>query len=406
MGIVEKIKEIEAEMARTQKNKATEYHLGVLKARLAKLRSELLDPTSGSGGGGKGDGFEVARVGDARVALIGFPSVGKSSLLNHLTDTKSEEAAYEFTTLTCIPGNVYYKGCRIQLLDLPGIIEGAAYGRGRGRQVIAVAKSADLILMVLDAGKEEEKNHREILERELETVGLRLNKEPPRIYFKVKNAGGIKFNATVKLTRMGDDPYDTVYKILHEYRIHNAEVIFRDDYGVDEFIDVVEGNRKYVKCLYVYNKIDTVCIEDVDHLARLPYSTVCSIRMNLNVETVLELIWEYMGLLRIYTKKRAEPPSFDEPVVLSKYRNGLTVEGAVSQISLELLEKFNYALVWGTSTKYSPQHCGLAHILEDEDVIQIVKKTVTQEKHDKNYAQQCQAVYDKYKKKKKAAKGG
>ena len=71
--------------------------------------------------------------------------------------------------------------------------------------------------------------------------------------------------------------------------------------------------------------------------------------MNLNVATVLELIWEYMGLLRIYTKKRAEPPSFEEPVVLSKYRNGLTVEGAVSQISLELLEKFSYALVWGTA---------------------------------------------------------
>ena len=141
---------------------------------------------------------------------------------SHLTDTKSEEAAYEFTTLTCIPGNVYYKGCRIQLLDLPGIIEGAAYGRGRGRQVIAVAKSADLILMVLDAGKEEEKNHREILERELETVGLRLNKEPPRIYVKVKNAGGIKFNATVKLTQLGDDPYDTVYKILHEVRVRGC----------------------------------------------------------------------------------------------------------------------------------------------------------------------------------------
>ena len=85
-------------------------------------------------------------------------------------------------------------------------------------------------------------------------------------------------------------------------------------------------------------------------------------------------------------------------------QHGLTVEGAVSQISLELLDKFSYALVWGTSTKYSPQHCGLAHILEDEDVLQIVKKTVNQEKHDKNYSQQCQAVYDKYKKKKKSAK--
>lgn len=46
----------------------------------------------------------AAKSGDGRVALIGFPSVGKSSLLNAVTDTKSETAAYEFTTLTCIPG--------------------------------------------------------------------------------------------------------------------------------------------------------------------------------------------------------------------------------------------------------------------------------------------------------------
>ena len=59
-------------MRRTQKNKATEYHLGTLKAKLAKLRTELLDGEKGSGGGG-GEGFAVARSGDGRVALIGFP---------------------------------------------------------------------------------------------------------------------------------------------------------------------------------------------------------------------------------------------------------------------------------------------------------------------------------------------
>ena len=76
MGLMEKIKEIEAEMARTQKNKATNYHLGTLKAKLAKLRSELfLEQSRGGGGGGPGEGFDVARNGDARVALIGFPSV-------------------------------------------------------------------------------------------------------------------------------------------------------------------------------------------------------------------------------------------------------------------------------------------------------------------------------------------
>ena len=52
-----------------------------------------------------------------------------------LTGTHSEAASYEFTTLTCIPGVIHYNDTKIQLLDLPGIIEGASEGKGRGRQV-------------------------------------------------------------------------------------------------------------------------------------------------------------------------------------------------------------------------------------------------------------------------------
>lgn len=91
------------------------------------VRSQLIDSEK-KGGGGAGDGFEARKAGDARVALIGFPSVGKSTLLNKITGTQSETGAYEFTTLTCIPGVIEYNGSRIQLLDLPGIIEGAAEG--------------------------------------------------------------------------------------------------------------------------------------------------------------------------------------------------------------------------------------------------------------------------------------
>ena len=103
MGILERIKDIELEISRTQKNKATTTHLGLLKGQLARLRTQLLLPEAGSGGGSSA-GFNVPRNGDGRVALIGFPSVGKSSLLNAVTDTTSEAAAYGFTTLTCIPG--------------------------------------------------------------------------------------------------------------------------------------------------------------------------------------------------------------------------------------------------------------------------------------------------------------
>lgn len=180
---------------------ATEYHLGLLKAKLAKYRAQLLEPSKSKE---KGEGFDVLKSGDARVALIGFPSVGKvsnillweeliflidkltyaqSTLLSTVTKTQSECASYEFTTLTCIPGVIEYKGANIQLLDLPGIIEGAAQGKGRGRQVIAVARTADLIIIMLDATKSEVQ--RDLLEKELESVGIRLNKRKPNIYFKV-----------------------------------------------------------------------------------------------------------------------------------------------------------------------------------------------------------------------------
>ena len=229
--------------------KATEYHLGQLKAKLAKLRTQLQEPSSK--GGASGEGFEVQRYGDARVAMIGFPSVGKSSLLTALTGTQSEAAAYEFTTLTCIPGVIHHRDAKIQLLDLPGIIEGAAEGRGRGRQVIAVCKSADLLLMVLDASRPAA--HAAILTRELEAVGMRLNRSPPAIYYKPRKTGGIAFTATVAQTQ-GLDAL-LVQRILHEYKIHNAEVLVRGDCSADDLIDVIEGNRRYVKCLYVYNKV-------------------------------------------------------------------------------------------------------------------------------------------------------
>ena len=84
MSVLQKIAEVEGEIARTQKNKATNYHLGLLKAKLAKLRGQLIENTGKKSGGG-GEGFDVSKTGDARVGLVGFPSVGKSTLLNKLT---------------------------------------------------------------------------------------------------------------------------------------------------------------------------------------------------------------------------------------------------------------------------------------------------------------------------------
>ena len=219
-----------------------------------------------------------------------------------------------------ILGNIVINDTRIQMLDLPGIIEGAAAGRGRGREVIAVARSADLVMMVLDGAREQNNQHRDILSRELETMGIRLNRKPPGIYYKKKATGGVKFNTTCTLTQMGDNPQDACSRILGSYRIHNAEVLFREDCSLDDLIDVIEGNRKYVRCLYVYNKIDTLSIEEVDELARKPDSVVISIYMDLNLDFMLQKMWDYLGLIRIYTKRRGQLPDLTEPIVLSSER--------------------------------------------------------------------------------------
>lgn len=83
----------------------------------------------------------------------------------------------------CVP----CQGAKIQLLDLPGIIEGAKDGKGRGRQVIAVARTCSLIFIVLDVLKPLQ--HKRMIEHELEGFGIRLNKEPPQITLRRKDKG-------------------------------------------------------------------------------------------------------------------------------------------------------------------------------------------------------------------------
>lgn len=145
--------------------------------------------------------------------------------------------SYEFTTLTCIPGTMKYRGARIQVLDLPGIIEGAADGRGRGRQVISTARTCNLILIVLDSGKPV--THKKIIEHELFSFGIRINQQPPDIKITTKTSGGIGYQEVAKQTKGMNA--DVARLVCKEYKISCAEIILREDVTVDQFIDVIEG---------------------------------------------------------------------------------------------------------------------------------------------------------------------
>ena len=76
--------------------------------------------------------------------------------------------------------------------------------------------------------------------------------------------------------------------------------------------------------------------------------------MNLGIDILLDKIWDQLGLVRVYTKRRGEAPDFGEPLILTRGRDGLTVKSAISQIHKSLLEEFSHAAVWGRSVKFSP----------------------------------------------------
>ena len=162
-----------------------------------------------------------------------------------------------------------------------------------------------------------------------------------------------------------------VYSILRDYKMLNAEVMVRDEnYTVDDLIDVImKDHRKYIKCLYAYNKIDSVSVEFLDQLAREDNTVVMSCEMDLGIKDVVDRCWKELRLMRVYTKRKGIEPNFSEALIL---RSGSTVEDVCDQIHRTMKETYKYALVWGASARHMPQRVGLSHPVADGDVVYIV----------------------------------
>lgn len=348
MDLAQQIKALEEEIKRTPYNKATEHHVGKLKAKLAKLREELEKEKAKS----TRQTISIKKEGDATVALVGYPSVGKSSILNALTGANSEVADYDFTTKKPVPGILEYNHARIQLIDMPGIVEGAAIGKGRGREVLSAVRIADLIVIVADVFR---LDTIEIIKKELYEAGMRLDQKQPDIVIKRRDRGGIKINSTVPLSI--DEK--TIVEIMKEYRIHNADILFREDVSVERLIDALSGNRIYVPSVVVVNKIDLM---DVNTNA-----IKISAKEKINLEKLKEEIYRKLEFIRVYLKPPGDKVS-EKPMIL---RKGANVEDVCKKLHKDFVENFKYARVWGNSVRFEGQRVGLDHRLCDGDIVSI-----------------------------------
>ncbi len=264
-------------------------------------------------------------------------------------------------------------GAKIQILDIPGLIAGAAMGKGRGKEVIAVVRSADLILVLVDVFNEK---HVDVLLRELHDAGIRINRPKPDITIKKAGSGGIRLNTVGAV----DLDLEEIRAILAESKIVNADVLIRSDVTQDDFIDAMIGNRVYVPPAFIaVNKVDLVeektraKIESelTERFGETPI--MISAHSGYHIEDLKDAIFENLEFMRVYLKPVGGPPAdMDEPLII---RSPATVEDVCNRLHRDFADKFRYAKVWGgDSAKHDAQRVGITHQLADGDVLTVVTR--------------------------------
>lgn len=353
----DQIKELEEEIKSTPYNKATQKHIGLLKAKLARLREGAQQKS----GGKAGISFSVRKEGDATVLLVGLPSAGKSTLINAITNAESKTAEYDFTTLDVIPGMMEHNGAKIQILDVPGLIEGASRGRGLGKKILSAVRNADMILMLID-GTRDMGWQLGLIRTELYKAGFRLDRKRPDIKITKKSTGGISIGSG-RLTKI-DRP--SIEALLKDFKILNADVVIRDDITADDLVDALMGNRMYVPSLIAVNKSDIM-----KGVSSPEGSVIISARNKENMKELIESVWEKLGLIRVYMKRIGRPADMEAPLIV---KEGSTVLYICKKIHRELARDFSRARIWGPSARFPGQRVGMDMVLQDKDIIELHKK--------------------------------
>ncbi len=357
--IEEQIKALEEEIRKLPYHKGTERHIGVLRARISILKDKQLENASRKSGGG--GGYAVKKQGDATVVLVGPPSAGKSTILNALTNAESKVAPYAFTTVSVIPGMMKYKDAYIQILDVPGLIEGAEEGKGRGREVIAVIRNTDLLIIMSDTTRLDAIPR---IQEALERNGIRVNKRPQKIRVKKHLNGGLTINTNIRQ----DLDKDTIKDVLTQMGIKSADVYLEENITLEGLIDAISKNRVYIPALYVVNKVDNGLPKNIPEEIKGKLVQM-SADKGIGMNAFQEKIWKALGLCTIYLLKPLQEVNKDNSMVA---RVGMTLQEVMEDIGTEFSDGKTKAKIWGNGAKFDGQEVSLATQIQEDMIVRFI----------------------------------
>jgi hypothetical protein len=363
----EKLVALELMLSTIPKHKGTEKMQLQIKRNLSKLKKEVEKEKELKKGGTGGTSFFVRKEGAAQVALAGLPNSGKSTILNKLTGRDVGIGDYAFTTVKPTPAMLQYKGIQIQLVDMPGLIEGVSLGKGMGGPLISAIRAVDAIMILVDLSVDPVKDL-ELIIKELEAKGLRLNKKVPNIEIQKIPTGGIEIIGDNFLIECNSQD---VKKILQEERVHNAIITIKEPVTLTDIFEVLDSSLEYKKAIIIGTKGDLPgSKEGLERLERhvknfkvIPVSAI----NNVNLDILPSEIFCILGIIRVYT--RSPGKEIDNAAMPMKIDS--TALDAAKKVHKNLYKNFKFARVWGNSAKFDGQRVGPEHVLRDGDIIEI-----------------------------------
>lgn len=352
------------------KHKGVEKHLAMAKTKLKKLRAQKAKLTQAKKG--SGEKWLVPKGEDAQIAIIGNVNSGKSSLLNEIAQSEAARiGAYPFTTAKPEVGSITVKGARLQLVELPALVEGSARGEMSGKLVLAGIRNADCVLLALDLSSNPIGQLKLILS-ELHKGKVRMNESKPPVTIEKVGSGNIQVFNVHFFEGEGEK---AVIEIMRGNGYLNAIVRFHAPTTNNQFLDALDKSITYLPAIIVATKGDLEgSKQNFDDLltfigeSGLDFQVIpTSATRKEGFEGLDEKIFDQLGKIRIFTRNAMGDIS-DRPIIL---KEGSTVQNAIEVLSKKMLKFFRFARIWGTSAKFDGEKVGLDRTLEDGDVLQV-----------------------------------